>query len=202
EGENRAPSPGSHGVTDSIHLCPRPPGPDGRRETSAELFLRVTSGAAQGRPVPRGRLFSLLSRARAAVAWAGGSEARVAAVRRRLMALMAMVYCHPSTEAITAFFGAQPELVQELVEVAKSKVDPGLRGVVPLDVCILAVHCLAALMHAWNGRTDIGLVTRHTNVFQELGITRGQYGGVLPSLVRQSVAELHALSARLHGTVR
>ena len=31
---------------------------------------------------------------------------------------------------------------------------------------------------------------RHTHVFQELGITRGQYTGLLPLLVRHGVASL------------
>lgn len=47
-------------------------------------------------PVPKRRLFSLLARVRAAVAWGGGLEARRGAVRRRIMALTALVYCHPS----------------------------------------------------------------------------------------------------------
>lgn len=36
----------------------------------------------------------------------------------------------------------------------------------------------------------MGLVARHTRVFQELGITRGQYTGLLPLLVRHGVASL------------
>lgn len=38
--------------------------------------------------------------------------------------------------------------------------------------------------------SSLGLVARHTHVFQELGITRGQYTGLLPLLVRHGVAEL------------
>ncbi|CAN0475171.1 unnamed protein product, partial [Hapterophycus canaliculatus] len=41
-----------------------------------------------------------------------------------------------------------------------------------------------------NGESNLGLVARHTHVFQELGITRGQYTGLLPLLVRHGVASL------------
>lgn len=40
------------------------------------------------------------------------------------------------------------------------------------------------------GGSNLGLVARHTRVFQELGITRGQYTGLLPLLVRHGVASL------------
>lgn len=63
-----------------------------RRESSAEMFERLV----REHSVPRRRLFSLLARVRATVAWGGGLEARRAAVRRRIMALTALVYCHPS----------------------------------------------------------------------------------------------------------
>ena len=40
------------------------------------------------------------------------------------------------------------------------------------------------------GGSNLGVVARHTHVFQELGITRGQYTGLLPLLVRHGVASL------------
>lgn len=63
-----------------------------QRESAAEMFERLS----KEHPVPKRRLFSLLARVRAAVAWGGGLEARRSAVRRRVMALTALVYCHPS----------------------------------------------------------------------------------------------------------
>lgn len=41
-----------------------------------------------------------------------------------------------------------------------------------------------------SGGSNLGIVARHTHVFQELGITRGQYTGLLPLLVRHGVASL------------
>lgn len=68
-------------------------GGDDDKETSAVLFRRLTE---QHPRVPKRRLLSLLARVRSVVAWRGGLEARRAAVRGRIMALTALVYCHPS----------------------------------------------------------------------------------------------------------
>lgn len=51
-----------------------------------------------------------------------------------------------------------------------------------------------------SGGTSLGLVARHTHVFQELGITRGQYTGLLPLLVRHGVANLFTMPDR-HNAV-
>lgn len=60
-----------------------------------------------------------------------------------------------------------------------------------------------------SGGSSLGLVARHTHVFQELGITRGQYTGLLPLLVRHGVSSLFimpeqdaAAAAAAAGTVR
>ncbi|CAN0443726.1 unnamed protein product, partial [Ectocarpus sp. 12 AP-2014] len=155
--------------------------------TSEGMFRRL---AKEHTAVPKRRLFSLLARVRSAVAWQGGVEARRAAVRRRIMALTALVYCHPSQEALMAYMSIQPELIQELVDLVRVRTDQAAQMTVPLDISVLAVHCLAALVHTRSGASSLGLVARHTHVFQELGITRGQYTGLLPLLVRHGVASL------------
>ncbi|CAM9995673.1 unnamed protein product, partial [Laminaria digitata] len=158
-------------------------------ESSAAMFRRLTAEHS----VPKRRLFSLLARVRGAVAWGGGLETRRAAVRRRIMALTALVYCHPSEEAVMAYISIQPELVQELVDLVRVRTDKSAQMTVPLDISVLAVHCLSALVHSRDGDSNLGLVARHTNVFQELGITRGQYTGLLPLLVRHGVASLYIM---------
>lgn len=58
----------------------------------------------------------------------------------------------------------------------------------------LFIFCFRCRRYFWrrrrSGGSSLGLVARHTHVFQELGITRGQYTGLLPLLVRHGVAEL------------
>lgn len=47
-----------------------------------------------------------------------------------------------------AYITLQPELIQELVDLVRVRTEPGpLRDSVPLDLSVLAVHCLAALVH-------------------------------------------------------
>lgn len=46
-----------------------------------------------------------------------------------------------------AYITLQPELIQELVDLVRVRTEPAAQGTVPLDISILAVHCLAALVH-------------------------------------------------------
>lgn len=50
-------------------------------------------------------------------------------------------------EALMAYIGIQPELVQELVDLIRVRTDQSVQMTVPLDISVLAVHCLAALVH-------------------------------------------------------
>lgn len=51
-------------------------------------------------------------------------------------------------------------------------------------------HFVYVTLGRSSGGSNLGIVARHTHVFQELGITRGQYTGLLPLLVRHGVASL------------
>lgn len=47
-----------------------------------------------------------------------------------------------------AYITLQPELIQELVDLVRVRTEPPpARDSVPLDISVLAVHCLAALVH-------------------------------------------------------
>lgn len=46
-----------------------------------------------------------------------------------------------------AYIGIQPELIQELVDLVRVRTDQSAQMTVPLDISVLAVHCLAALVH-------------------------------------------------------
>lgn len=51
-------------------------------------------------------------------------------------------------EAVMAYISIQPELVQELVDLVRVRTDKSAQMSVPLDISVLAVHCLAALVHS------------------------------------------------------
>lgn len=46
-----------------------------------------------------------------------------------------------------AYISIQPELIQELVDLVRVRTDQSAQMTVPLDISVLAVHCLAALVH-------------------------------------------------------
>lgn len=50
-------------------------------------------------------------------------------------------------EALVAYISIQPELIQELVDLVRVRTDQSASRSVPLDISVLAVHCLAALVH-------------------------------------------------------
>lgn len=53
-----------------------------------------------------------------------------------------------SAEVLMAYITLQPELIQELVDLVRVRTEPApARDTVPLDISVLAVHCLAALVH-------------------------------------------------------
>ena len=51
-------------------------------------------------------------------------------------------------EAVLAYISIQPELVQELVDLVRVRTDKSAQMTVPLDISVLAVHCLSALVHS------------------------------------------------------
>lgn len=62
--------------------------------------------------------------------------------------LVSVFFSHKiSSEALMAYISIQPELIQELVDLVRIRIDQSAHMTVPLDISVLAVHCLAALVH-------------------------------------------------------
>ena len=171
--------------------------------------------------MPQERLFALLSSIRLARSF-HTSSSRIAAVKHRLRALICVVHAYPDQEGICSYFVAQPELTGELVDLlrptvssghisttgakrSKEKNDDDENGsilaalsdspVVPYSIRSLAVEALTALVarrdmaQATNAATNIA---KQTNVLIELGVGKGQYLGLLPTLIRYSLAALNS----------
>lgn len=60
---------------------------------------------------------------------------------------MFVFYVYPIAEALMAYISIQPELIQELVDLVRVRTDQAAGMTTPLDISVLAVHCLAALVH-------------------------------------------------------
>lgn len=183
-------------------------------KSSAELFFLCLEKAGGQSEIPPDRLFPLLADIRLTRSFHCGST-RVAAVERRLRALITILNAHPSPEIMSGYFQAQPELCVELIDllrptVSSAAVSAASSGshqeehsalkqdaiaalanstIVPYGVRKLAVEALTALVSRRDGAGG-GLtgVARHSNVLNELGVGKGQYLGLLPTLIRYSLA--------------
>lgn len=151
------------------------------------------------------RLFSLLTDIRLARSY---KDDVLLAVNARLQALVAMLQAHPSQEMVAGYFQAQPELIVELVELLRPTVsamhmaptygrpDPiahlANAQPVPHSIRILAVEALTALVARRDGGMGAGLSSeaRLSSVMTELGVAKGMYMGVLPTLLRYSLAAI------------
>lgn len=185
-----------------------------RIKSTAELFFLCIEKAGGRELIPNDRLFPLLADIRLTRSFYS-RETRVAAIERRLRALVSILYTHPSQEIMSGYFQAQPELCIELIDLLRPTVssaavsatstleesDSTLRqdaitalansSHVPYEVRTLALESITALVARRDGTTGaLTGVARHSSVLSELGIGKGQYLGLLPTLIRYSLASL------------
>ena len=186
---------------------------------TADLFFECLQQVGGAENIPVDRLFPLLADIRLTRSFYCHAT-RVSAIERRLRALITILYAHPSTEVMSGYFQAQPELCVELVDLLRPTVSSGAVSaassspisvnrptlnqdniaslanspIVPYQVRELALQTLTALAARRDGSN--GALTgfaRHSNILSELGVGKGQYLGLLPTLLRYSLASLGSL---------
>lgn len=211
--EKKDTSPASNKRRRVDSLTGRPKGGAAKTtKSTAELFFTCLNKAGGRSNLQEDRLFALLADIRLAKSFYSAAS-RVQAVERRLRALTAILQAHPSQEVMSGYFQAQPELCTELIDLLRPKVSsanvsassapkvtatgqdalgalassPG----VPYSVRMLAVESITALVGRRDGTTGALTGTaRHSSVLGELGVGKGQYLGLLPTLIRYSLASL------------
>ena len=180
--------------------------------STAQLFFQSVEQVESR--IPENRLFMLLADIRLAKAFYS-HQARVQAIENRLLALISILHAHPSQEIMSGYFQAQPELCVELIDLLRPTVssasvsaaaarpidgeDGDLQALsalanspqVPYRVRSLSVEALTALVSRRDGSSG-GLTgaARQSNVLSELGVGKGLYLGLLPTLIRYSLASL------------
>jgi hypothetical protein len=122
------------------------------------------------------------------------SDGRVQYIRQQLQAVLILLCCFPSNSTLANFFQDKTCILNDIVFLLKT--GPGSAEYdtsVPLDVRLLAVHCLIAVV----GSRDVSgsVLGRFSWIQQELGVNRGQYMGLLPCLLRSAMSFLNVLSA-------
>ena len=183
-------------------------------KTTAEIFFQALQKAGGRSKIPQDRIFSLLADIRLARSF-HSRALRIRAVERRLKALVTITHAHPSQEVMTGYFQAQPELCVEIVDLLRPTISSAhvsanaashgilrhhdaIAGLaqgtsIPLEIQVLAVELLTALVCRRDGSTAaLSGTSRMPGVFVELGLGKGQYMGVLPTLVRYTLAALTA----------
>jgi E3 ubiquitin-protein ligase HUWE1 len=187
------------------------------RSTAELFFLALERGGGREQFGGDARLFSLLCDIR----WARGSvnrKLRIQAVHRRLSALICILNAHPSQDVMSGYFSSQPELCAEIVDLLRPTVSSahvsaaaaadstsrhsldGIAGladtqVIPFHTRMLALEALSALVSRRDNGTSLTDSTRLPSVLAELGVGKGQYLGLLPTLIRYALASLGSVSA-------
>jgi hypothetical protein len=139
------------------------------------------------------------------------SSTRITSIEYRLRAIITLLSAQPNQDTIGAFFAAQPELCGELVDLIRPTVSAGhMSGSaaghnaqesilsladsprVPFHIRTLAIEALTALVARRDSTGSMNTVARQVNVLSELGVGKGQYSGLLPTLIRYSLAALNS----------
>ena len=188
---------------------------DRKMKSTAELFLLCIEKAGGRNNIPEDRLFPLLADIRLTRAFHSRAT-RVGAVERRLQALITILHAHPSQEIMSGYFQAQPELCVELIDLLRPTVSSasvssaaanpsgdasslrqdGISALanspnVPYEIRTLSIEALTALVARRDGTSGaLTGVARHSSVLSELGVGKGQYLGLLPTLIRYSLSSL------------
>jgi hypothetical protein len=179
--------------------------------STAELFFKCIHLAGGRHRIPDDLLFPLLTNIRLAKSF-HSAQARVDGVKNRLLALIAILNAHPSQYILSGYFQAQPEICVELIDLVRPTVSSRSMASssrkrssnkfklieslacpvdVPFAVRNLAIDALTALVARRDG-ANAGLtgVARQANILNELGVGKGMYMGLLPTLLRFSIASL------------
>jgi len=190
-------------------LFPSPSPPSKIRSSSvAAILLEATTLVAKqhSTPLPRDKLFALLCHIRIAKSF-HSRNSRTDAIRCRLLALQVLL-CMPSTstDVLVGYFQAQPELCAEICDLVRpasvyaENLGTGKRTEVPHRLRMAALDVLTTIVSRRDSSSaNLGPIGRFVDVFGELGVAKGQYLGLLPTLMRYSVASLGALPSLSEG---
>lgn len=193
---------------------------------TAHLFFQCLNQIGSRSKISTENLFGLLAHLRLAASF-HSQALRTAAVQRRMHALMAALYAHPSQDVLAGYFHAQPELCTEIGDLVRpivssnaisatgisrvdeeegsrrqaaiaSIVDPAATSNIPYHIRAISLEVFTALVARKDDAAGAGLspVARQTHVLAELGVGKGQFLGLLPTLIRYSLASLNVFLSK------
>lgn len=133
---------------------------------------------AQKHGVPKNKLFSFLCAFRRASRFSSGREARLEASIIRLYAITTLFQVQPLPNALHESINREPELIQDIVSLAKSDPADGLHDI-PRCLRIISIRCITAMS---SDRHRVSAIVAATGV--------DQYHGALPALLRSEMTAL------------
>lgn len=133
---------------------------------------------AQKHGVPKNKLFSLLCAFRRAKRFSQGRDSRIEACVIRLYAITTLFQVHPLPNSLNESLGREPELVQDVVSLAKSESVDGVHDI-PVCLRIVAIRCITAMS---SDRHRVSGIVAATGV--------DQHHGALPTLLRNEMTSL------------
>lgn len=184
------PSPLPLAVSSGFSYVPPTNEPVVSTKGSAGTILVEDAGAFQGTErwllsdfapkhgVPNNKLFSLLTAFRRAKRFCEGRDGRVEATILRLYAITTLLYLQPLPVSLHELLGKEPELLQDVVNLAKSETRDGLEDI-PRSLRNIALRCLTAMS---SDRHRVASIVSATGV--------NVHHGALPTLLRSEIGAL------------
>ena len=125
----------------------------------------------------------------------GGWEGRLALVELRLKALLVLLV-HPDKSLLFKFFQDKLEILKDLVWLLANV--PETLGSSPVDrllpLRVLAIQCLSVALDSRDSSSP-PLFLHFPWLLDDLGVSRGQYLGIVPCLIRYAISSLLPLKA-------
>jgi len=113
-------------------------------------------------------------------------EGRRLYVRMQYIVAGALVLCHSDSSVLYNFFQDKIDMIKDFIYLLSAV--PGLSSApaepgpdVPADIRILSCRCLEAIIGSRDNSTS-PIFIRYPWILHDLGVTRGQYMGLLPCL--------------------
>jgi len=122
---------------------------------------------------------------------------RTELIRLQYQAALILLECHPDSATLFAFFQDKVCMIQSFLYLLRT--GPGsldyCPGLIPVDIRLLACHCLEAIVGARDSPSSPMLV-HYPWILHDLGVNRGQYMGLFPCLIRSSISYLISLEEK------
>jgi hypothetical protein len=122
----------------------------------------------------------------------GSIDGRYAALRILYQSVVVLLSGYPNSEVLSEFFLDKADLIADFIYLLKTgpgAVDYDPR--IPFDVRAMAVQNIIAVVVSRDA-SAVSVMGRFSWIQHDLGITRGQYMGLLPCLLRASVSFLRS----------